>query len=297
MDFKRIDIKTGYSCNNNCRFCMLGDKRRTMRNRTTHECEQELDLAKKKGAEKVLLTGGEPTIRKDIFDLVAYAKRLGFRTIHIESNGRMFSYPEITKRMMDAGANSFSISLHAHEPRLYAYITRTSEEAFQQAMDGIRNLTERGGNISLNSVIVKPNYRYLSEIVRIASGFRLSVNFPFINPFGSVWRDREEMVPTLTEIRPHLHSAIDLANRNDVFATTEMIPFCFMQGYEKHIAEPNLPDIEIRAIEYSEDFNEMRKSSRIKAEKCKKCKKYMVCEGISRHYAKFKGTSELKPIS
>ena len=297
MGFKRIDIKTGYSCNNNCRFCMLGDKRRMMRDRTTHECKMELYLAKEKNADKVLLTGGEPTIRKDIFELVGYAKQLGFRIIHIESNGRMFSYPEFTRRIISAGANSFSVSLYAHNPKLYAFISRAPAEAFRQVLDGIRNLKDSGVSTYLNSVITRPNYKFLPDIVRTAGRFGLSMNLPFINPYGSVWKNRVEMVPSFTEAAPFIHSAIDVGKSRGVFVTTEMVPFCFMQGYEKHIAETSLPDIEIRALEFSENFRDAKKSSRVKAERCGKCRHNDICEGISRHYAKFKGTSELTPIS
>ena len=104
------------------------------------------------------------------------------------------------------------------------------------------------------------------------------------------------MVPTLTEIKPYLHEAISLADEIGVFATTEMIPFCFMEGYEKHVVEPALPDIEIRAIEYSENFREIKKLSRVKTEDCRLCKHYPVCEGVTNRYARYMGTSELSPI-
>lgn len=294
---ERIDIKLGYSCNNNCRFCVLGRGRGRNRDRTTSECKRELEIAKGKSAKKVLLTGGEPTIRKDIFEVVSYAKKLGFREIHIESNGRMFSYPEIAERMIEAGANSFSISLHAHSPELYAYLTRTTEHAFHQAIEGIKNVRSHCKNVSLNSIITKPNYIFLSEIIKIAknTGIR-GINYPFVNPYGSAWDHREEMVPDIMDVVPYLHKAINLAESNKIFVTTEMIPLCLMKGYEEHLVEPTLPDIEIFSLVHRENFRQAKKLSRVKDDACKPCRKYLICEGISKHYTDFRGFPRLSPI-
>ena len=74
------DIKVGYSCNNDCIHCVIAGKRRDIirsskkPDRTTEEVFEEIRQAKKNGVSRVVLTGGEITIRSDVFDIVRFAK-------------------------------------------------------------------------------------------------------------------------------------------------------------------------------------------------------------------------------
>jgi MoaA/NifB/PqqE/SkfB family radical SAM enzyme len=68
-------------CNLNCKFCLSGKEK-----------DLKTDWIKKrisslpKGVQKIAFTGGEPLLRADIFDLLAYARSLGYRT-HLSTNG------------------------------------------------------------------------------------------------------------------------------------------------------------------------------------------------------------------
>jgi len=73
---KRADVKVGFSCNNNCLFCFIPKK--TI-DRNTREIKNTLLQCKIDGVEKIVITGGEPTIRKDIIQILEYAKNLGFK--------------------------------------------------------------------------------------------------------------------------------------------------------------------------------------------------------------------------
>ena len=84
-----------------------------MTNIPTAQVKQDLELARKNGAEKIVFTGGEPTIRKDILNLVAYAKKIGFSDILIITNGRMCSYPEFMDKLVANGLTSLCFSLQA----------------------------------------------------------------------------------------------------------------------------------------------------------------------------------------
>ena len=70
---KRVDIKTGFHCNNNCLFCVQAHKKK-FGNRTTEEIKKDLTAAKESGCEEVVFTGGEVTIRDDLLELISFAK-------------------------------------------------------------------------------------------------------------------------------------------------------------------------------------------------------------------------------
>jgi MoaA/NifB/PqqE/SkfB family radical SAM enzyme len=72
----RLVLTAGYSCNNNCKFCVAADKR-AYPNKTTDQIRSELYEAYKNGFKEVVFTGGEYTIRKDVFELIEYAEYYG----------------------------------------------------------------------------------------------------------------------------------------------------------------------------------------------------------------------------
>ena len=109
----RIDLKLGFSCNNRCRFCVQGDKRARLPELTTAEAVARLAEARAH-AEDLVFTGGEVTIRRDLPELVAEARRLGFRRIQIQTNGRALAYGATLARLVAAGATEFSPALHGH---------------------------------------------------------------------------------------------------------------------------------------------------------------------------------------
>lgn len=294
---KRQDLKLGYACNNNCLFCILGDKRRFAA-RSTREIEKEIIKAHDSGVEKLLLTGGEPTIRKDILRIVSFANSLGFKTIYIESNGRLFAYRKFAEDIIKKGANAFSISVPAPNRYIFAKQSRTSEGAFDQVLRGLKNLSDLNQEIEINCTITKLNYKYLSGIVRLLFKFKIkSINFPFVNPDGNAWKYKKIIVSSLSEVKPHLKKAIDLAQKNGIYVTTEMIPFCFVPGNEKCVMEQYKKNMTINAPDYfDEDFDRTRLSSRVKGKQCKECKYNSMCEGVTENYAKIYGVSELKPV-
>jgi molybdenum cofactor biosynthesis enzyme MoaA len=89
---KRLDIKIGFACNNRCDFCAQGDKRGLQERRPLARIAAELRAAAAQGVESVVFTGGEPTLHPELVGAVKAARRAGFSTIQIQSNGRKFAY-------------------------------------------------------------------------------------------------------------------------------------------------------------------------------------------------------------
>ena len=94
---KKTVIITGYQCNNRCRFCLDSEKR-GLPQKTTLEIKKEMLWAKSQKSSYLEIIGGEATIRPDIINLIQFAKNLGFKTITMSTNGRMFSYLEFTEK-------------------------------------------------------------------------------------------------------------------------------------------------------------------------------------------------------
>jgi MoaA/NifB/PqqE/SkfB family radical SAM enzyme len=265
---------------------------------------EQLVEAKKDGVDRILFTGGEPTIRKDLIELVSYAKNLGYGEIFIITNGRMFSYPGFSRRIRGAGLTNVLFSLHASEASMHDCLTRTPG-SFSQTVQGIKNLKELGGvMIATNTVVNKKNYRDLPKLVQFLVNLGVEYcQFIFINPMTisrTTKRRFEEFIPRISKAAPFVHRALDVAIRNNVACSAEAIPLCHMKGYEKYTTELlMLPERTVVGPDsrFDSDLNKSRREkSKVKSKKCKSCTYHTICEGIWGSYADHYGVGELRPV-
>lgn len=292
---ERIDIKISYRCNNRCKFCVQGDKWRWYQDRTTDEIRTILQDSKNNYGE-VIFTGGEPTIRPDIIELIGNAKSLGYR-IQIQTNGRMFAYKDFCKKVIQAGADMFAISVHGHNAQLHDYLTG-AKGSFRQSTSGITNLLSCAKLVVTNTVINKKNYHFLPEIAKFL--VRLGVpqyQFAFPHILGSTMANKDWLVPRKKEIIPYLRKGIEIGIRKKKIPKTEAIPYCFLSGYEDCIAERDIPETKVFGIELTEKFNHWRKNEgKLKGPRCKECKYFQCCEGPWREYPELFGWDEFIPV-
>jgi len=294
---KKADLKTGFLCNNNCLFCVQGPEKKKYGNKGTEELKEIIRKAKK-GCDTIVFTGGEPTIRKDLVELVAEAKKAGFRKIQIQSNGRMFVYEQFCRDMVAAGANEFALALHGHTEELHDYLT--GAKSFRQLVVGIRTLKKLGQDVITNTVVTKSNYRHLPDIAKVLIGLRVDqIQFAFVHADGAAGINFDSVVPRMEMVAPYLKKAIDIGRMLDTRIMTEGVPFCLLEGYEKSISETVMPDMKI--FDQSmvvEDYRKMRVTSdKAKGPKCAKCLYNAVCEGPWKEYPEAFGWDEFKPVT
>lgn len=291
MGIERLDLVTGGNCNNNCIFCVLGDEQKRIRQKTKQEIIKDMKKHAKY-CKFLTLTGGEPTIRKDVFELIRTAKKLGYTDIHLQTNGRMLSYDNFCKKIIKAGVTSFTVSFQAHNSELGDMVSKT-KNSFSQTVKGIKNVKKYGAKVITNTVLSKLNYMYLAEIVKKAIELGSDqVQMVFVRPQGQVLKRFENLVPKMSEVILHIYRAIDFCKSQKKIVLVEGIPLCLMQGYEECIAEEHMPITKIIAME---DFY-MRKKTKIKDKKCSACKLNNRCTGVWTNYAKRYGFGEFKPI-
>jgi MoaA/NifB/PqqE/SkfB family radical SAM enzyme len=297
MNYKRVDIKTGFLCNNNCLFCVQAHKKK-YGNRTTKEIKTFLNNAKKNNCQGVVFTGGEVTIRDDLFEIVKYAKKLKFKRIQLQTNGRMLCIKSYCKDLINAGVNEFAPAVHGHNPELHDYLTR-SKGSFKQTIKGIKNLRELNQDIITNTVIVKPNFRYLPQIAKML--VNLNVNqfqFAFMHAVGNAWDNYNQLMPWVSLAAPYIKKGLQIGIDNKIQVMAEAMPFCVMKGYEKCCSESYIPKTEIRDIDNFDPSYEKTRiiQGKIKFQQCKVCKYDNICEGPWKEYPEKKGNEEFKAV-
>ena len=276
---KKVSIITGYACNNNCVFCYNSGKR-GYPDLTTGEIKKRLTGLKKAGCEHVNFSGGEFTIRKDALEIIAFAKKLGFKVIEIITNGRMLSYLAIARKFVENGANSIIYSIYGDDASLHDSLTK-SEGSFEQITKAIENTKKLGMPFFANVLIVKQNYKRLPKIAEfLAKAGCASCSFIYVNPIGAAYDKFDEIVPLISEAAPYIKKAIDIGIKNNIKDwKISGVPLCFLEGYDNNIFWDNV-------------FSD----SMVKSLSCVDCKYFDGCNGLYKAYAEKKGVKELRPV-
>ena len=300
---KKTVIIVGYRCNNRCRFCNDANKRE-LPNKTTKQIKKEMIGARNKETTYLELIGGETTIRPDVLELISFAKNLGFQTIAMSTNGRMYSYLKFTKKIIKAGLTDIVFSIHGHNSKIHDYLTQ-SPGSFKELLKGLNNFKKLGfERIGSNTTIVKQNYKHLPQIGQFIyqQGIRNS-EFIFVDPnYGGAYDNFDKLVPRISQIAPYVKKCLDIGRRNKIpHWAVRYVPLCYFQDYLDQISE--LREVKIFHTEHlAPDFENFDVESsrqligRAKTKKCQNCQLFKQCEGIWKEYLKHYGDKELKPI-
>ncbi|MDP2841838.1 MAG: radical SAM protein, partial [Candidatus Methanoperedens sp.] len=109
----------------------------------------------------IILTGGEPLLRADVYDIASYATGRGLRVV-LATNGTLLT-PDIARRLKDVGIQRVSISIDGATAKTHDAF-RGETGAFEGALGGIEILKKEGLGFQINTTITKRN---LDEIPRI----------------------------------------------------------------------------------------------------------------------------------
>lgn len=108
----------------------------------------------------LLFSGGEPLTRKELFELMSYARQSGLRTV-ISTNGTLIT-PELAKKIKDIGVTYVGVSLDGLEDTNDKF--RGVPGAFTRAMQGFRNLVDAGQKVGLRMTLTKQNVADIDRI-------------------------------------------------------------------------------------------------------------------------------------
>src|SRR5512141_1860367 len=115
----------------------------------------------------LVLSGGEPLYRRDIFQLARFATDRGLR-VALATNGTMVT-KELARRIVDSGVRRVSISLDGADALTHDTF-RGIPGAFDAAVYGLRNLKELGMSVQINMTIARHNARHLPQVLDMARG-------------------------------------------------------------------------------------------------------------------------------
>ncbi|MFP4118007.1 MAG: radical SAM protein [Candidatus Woesearchaeota archaeon] len=302
----RLELNIGLACNNDCVFCISGKKSKKLD--PAEKIIEEIDKYKGRGIDLLNILGGEPTLVKQLPDVIEHAKEVGFNNIHIITNGRRLKDYGFAKALIENGLNRISITIHGHNKEIQD-ATVQREGAFEETIQGIGNIArikeETGKDVKLTSgtCITKMNYKHLKDTVKnvIDKGIE-EVLFINLNPMGNCTENLEGIIPKYSDVRPRLKEAAEYCKSRGVGVAFDGFAHCVINDITEFQEEDFDQKDEVTSYDVEEteriqfDWIDERKSLKMKSEACKECILNYKCEGIWKAYVELYGYSDFKPI-
>lgn len=165
-----------HRCNLRCLHCYTGDHFSDMpvAEMDTNRILSLLDEICDAGCLYLLLTGGEPLLRKDFPEIYRYAKEKGF-LITVFTNGTLIS-DEIAKLFEELPPRMVEISVYGAAEPTYEIISGVTG-AYQKCLSGIEKLLEHKIQVRLKTILMTLNRHEFSDMERMANDFGVKFRF------------------------------------------------------------------------------------------------------------------------
>jgi radical SAM protein with 4Fe4S-binding SPASM domain len=221
----RIYFELTRKCNLGCKACFNESSLPMENELTTKEIFSILDQLNEIGTFEIRFTGGEPTTRKDFFEIIAYAKKLGFY-ISMGTNG---IYPnDLFKKVANCGVDWFIVSLDGMED---ANDFIRGKGSFKKTKKSLKEFAKLKKRIRVNTVVGKYNLDQIPALAKFADSINAeSLNLIPLRPYGraikylsdKMFSQNEfyDMIRLIDNLRSKhkvkIVTTIDLLNKNNL---------------------------------------------------------------------------------
>ena len=202
-DYLRISLTE--RCNLRCLYCMPEEGIQLSPNKellTSAEICYLSALFVNQGVNKIRLTGGEPTVRKDVVPLmqqIGSLRRNGLKELALTTNG--ISLHRKLDAMVEAGLTGVNISLDTLDPFQFQLLTRRQGfDAVMKSINRVQEMNKLGAGIKLkiNAVVMRGlNDHQIVPFVEKTRDEEIEVRFIEYMPFGGNKWSKNKMLPYL----------------------------------------------------------------------------------------------------
>jgi len=290
-------------CNQRCVFCSAPPVGGEL---PFEEIAKRMTRLKHEGTTDLMLTGGEPTLKKDLFDILTLATQLGFEEITIQSNGAMLYREDFVRRLSTIKNLKFNVSFHTSDRKTFGELSQ-APWTYDNTLKGLANLGKYGIPVFLTIVIQKGNYALLKshiEFCRQHFPHITHFSFNFIDPIYNA-RENPWTIPTFTEAEPHITDALQHILDEGCTFRIEKIPLCFLSGFE-HFHSDLRRDIfnetrlnsffRVKTDHTPKDWYKETRNRFFYAPQCGGCSLKEICPGINENYVAIHGHGEARPV-
>ncbi len=214
-----------WKCNQKCRFCYAaGQEYSKVRELTTEEWKAAIDKLGRANVPMLTFTGGEPTLRDDLCELIAYSKRFVTR---LNTNGICLT-AALCEELKTAELDSVQITLYSHNEAVHNSLV--GGENFESTVTGIKNALTAGLDVSVNTPLCKLNSDYVSTL-------------KLLNDIGVRYATVSGLICTGTAKESHAENDLKGSELADILR--EAKAFCDGNGMEMDFTSPGLVSAEL----------------------------------------------------
>lgn len=151
--------ENGWNCNQRCLHCYAaGQKLSAVSELSTHQWKAVIDKCRNAGIPQITFTGGEPTMRDDLVELVEYSRWFVTR---LNTNGVRLN-DDLCGRLYDASLDSVQITLYSSDPAVHNRLV--GADNWEHTVSGIRSALQANLNVSVNTPLCKNNSDFVSTL-------------------------------------------------------------------------------------------------------------------------------------
>ncbi len=303
---KTLEFFVNYACNAKCPFCFNPPDASAALEAGLEfdEIARRLYSGYGDGYRAIKFIGGEVTVREDLPKMVALARRVGYLSIQITTNGIRLADPEYARRLFELGAESFRFSIHGHTPELHDRLVAVPG-ALAKIMRATKTLRGLGAGLGVNYVMNAVNFRVFPETCDFFYGNLgiedVIVYFLRYQGFASLGPNRELLKLRLSEAAAPVREAFRRlrAAGHQNLPTLIHFPPCVLPELEAHLLDwtlettfdhVTLPDGSGGLI------HEITNAGKRKISACAPCVHAERCCGIESNYLELFGEAEFQPI-
>ncbi|WP_045227010.1 radical SAM protein [Methyloterricola oryzae] len=234
---QRGEIRLGFRCNARCGFCYYQDllDNPVELEPTYQALRGQLAALRGLGASEVEFTGGEPTIRGDLLDLVKYARELGFSNISLITNGLRLANAGYAARLAQAGVNDVLFSLHGPDDAIHDQHTAIPG-SFSKILQAFAHMRELGVRCRITTTVTGLNVGHVPAIFGLALGLGAQcIHMAVFSPVAEAGNTDPRFFVDYEQAAAAIKEAIDRFKPRLPPVSVKYLPFCFMQGYEEYV--------------------------------------------------------------
>ena len=210
------------ACNLKCEHCYRDAGFAEADELTLAEGKKLLTDLKTLGFRIVIFSGGEPVLRKDLPELVSFARELGLVGV-LGTNGTLIT-PEFARKLKQSGLKRAGISLDSIDPAKHD-LFRKSEGSWQKAVEGMENCKLAGLEFQVHTTVTTKNISEVLKVTDLAQELQAKAHHIFFLVPTGRGKKIDDVIPSAAEYEKLLEDILDKQSHVDL----ELKPVCAPQ--------------------------------------------------------------------
>ena len=212
-----------WHCNQSCVHCYAaGQASAEEQELSTEEWERIIDKCREIGIPQVTFTGGEPTMREDLPELIDHA---AWFITRLNTNGIKLT-PEYCKRLREVSLDSVQITFYSSDEQIHNRLV--GAERYAETLAGIKNALAAGLNVSINTPLCTVNRDYLKTL-------------QFLHELGVLYVTCSGLITT-GKAQEEASEELQLSHSEIREILKESVAYCYENGMEISFTSPGWVD-------------------------------------------------------